>query len=75
MSDKIMKIELVFEDWKVDGKSVYNTELGVNLSMGQFHSGTTFSGTIYLDEDDEKELSEAIKNGYSPIFRIYLDER
>ena len=67
-----MKIKLVFDDWKEKGKSIYNTEKGIELSMGQFHSGTTFNGDITLDEEDEKELRRAIFNGYRPSFKAYI---
>ena len=41
-----MKIKLVFLDWEKDGKSIYNTPEGVELSFGQFHSGTMFDAEI-----------------------------
>ena len=65
-----MKIKLVFCDWRKCGKSIYNTEEGVFLSLGQFHSGTTFDGKIFLSSEDEKELRGSIKEGYEPIFTI-----
>lgn len=68
-----MKIKLVFSDWQLRGKSVYNTEKGIQLSLGQFHSGTTFNGEIILDEDDEEELKQALKDGYEPVFCVYSE--
>lgn len=67
-----MKIELVFLDWQKGGKSVYNTKKGVELSTGQFHSGTTFDGSIALDQEDAKELAGALKEGYHPCFWVTL---
>jgi hypothetical protein len=32
-----MKIELIFDDWKKNDKSVYFTQKGVELSRGDFH--------------------------------------
>ena len=52
--------------------SVYNTDEGIELSMGQFHSGSTFDGEIKLSKVDEYELERAIKQGYGPVFSIDL---
>lgn len=65
-----MKIELVFDDWQQKGKSVYNTPEGVELSMGDFHGGTTFTGEIHLSPELEQELTEAINKGYQPVFWV-----
>ena len=65
-----MKIDLVFDDWRKKGKSVYLTEAGVELSMGLFHGGTTFNGSIYLDEGDAQELQRALDDGYQAVFWI-----
>lgn len=71
-----MKIKLIFTDWRKWDKdkrcSIYNTEIGCELSMGEFHGGTTFDGEICLTPENEKELTEAIKQGYKPIFCIDL---
>ena len=65
-----MKIKLVFYDWIDEhGESIYQKS---NLTLGQFHSGTTFMGEIELDEEDAKELEEAIIKGNSPIFEVVL---
>jgi hypothetical protein len=66
-----MPVRLVFGDWLgKDHRSVYSTEEGVRLSMGQFHSGTTFEGTVRLDPDDRTELEEALASGYTPVFHL-----
>ena len=65
-----MKIKLVFEDWQKDGKSVYQTPEGIYLSLGNFHSGTTFDADIDLDAGDEKELQRAIDAGFVPVFVV-----
>ena len=67
-----MKIKLIFTDWLSNGKSIYNTEKGVDLSMGQFHSGTTFDAEIDLDQDDVDDLEECIRSGYTPVFEVAL---
>ena len=65
-----MKIKLTFDDWKNQGKSIYNTEKGIELSSGDFHSGTTFNGTIELDQEQYEELKQALKDGYNPTFWV-----
>ena len=69
-----MKIKLVFSGWTKKGADIYSTEKGVELSMGDFHSGTTFRGEIELDEFQEEELKEALGDGCNPEFILY-DEK
>ena len=71
-----MKVKLVFEDWKdkATGKSIYATLEGIRLSLGDFHSGSTFTGEIYLALETEEEFRRFIQSGVVPIFRIYLSE-
>jgi hypothetical protein len=69
-----MKVKLVFLHWQQKGRSIYNTERGNDLSMGDFHSGTTFEGEIELDEEQEVELFKAIQAGFQPCFWIAKDE-
>ena len=63
-----MKIKLIFNTWE---------ENYPELSEGNFHSGTTFDGAIYLNNEDAAELTAAIKQGYTPVFSVILadDER
>ena len=68
-----MKINLVFDHWSQDGISL--NDRGFNddevwLFMGSFHGGTTFHGTIDLDDEDAEELMEAMRKGYRPTFWI-----
>ena len=65
-------IKLVLSNWLgQDGKSVYSTKIGIEeLAAGDLHSGSTFNGEIELDEDDAERLSNALKQGYSPVFWI-----
>lgn len=58
-----MKIKLVFHDWIGNGS--YS-----ELSLGDFHSGSTFDAEIKLTEDQEKEITEAIKNKSYPVFWV-----
>ena len=66
-----MKISLVFDTWTKGGKSILYTEESIQLSMGQFHGGTTFNGTIDLDKEDAEELIEAFEKGFRPTFTVY----
>ena len=64
-----MKVSLVFYDWieEETGESVYCTERGVELSLGDFHSGTMFTAEIEL-EDYQGEFEAAAENGIVPVF-------
>lgn len=68
-----MKCRLVLDDWRKVGEndSIYSTRLGIELSMGELHSGTTWEGEISLPPEIEKEIIEAMKehNAY-PVFRV-----
>ena len=65
---KRMNIKLIFDDWKKNFVSIYDTEKGMELSSGVFHSGTTFDATIILNEENERQLRDALANGYKPYF-------
>lgn len=66
-----MKIELVFDDWRdAKYKSIYRTTEGVELSLSDFHSGTTFEAEIVLDEESEQILRQALANKFHPVFYI-----
>lgn len=72
----MIKVQLVFQDWQdSDGDSVYNTEDGVDLSMGDLHSGTVFEAAIKLDDDDLCRLSEAFEKGYRPVFYLHVQKK
>ena len=68
-----MKIKLIFEDWKNQGKSIYSTEAGIHLSMGDFHSGTIFYGQINLDAEQHDELKRALRDGFTPSFVVDIE--
>ena len=68
-----MKVKMVFLDWKLKGKSIYSTEVGNELSKGDFHSGTTFEGEIFLGLQKSEELKNAILQGFQPCFWLILD--
>ncbi len=63
-----VQVALVFDDWREQGRSIYLSEKGIELSMGDFHYGTTFDGTIHLDEENAQQLEKALREGYQPVF-------
>lgn len=65
-----MKIKLVFDDWRKEGKSIYKTFQGASLSCHDFHPGSTFEGEIKLDKENEEELRDSLKKGYQPVFWV-----
>lgn len=68
-----MKIKLVFDDWhNSKGQSIYSHEDGIDLILGDFHSGTVFDGEIDLTKGDAQWLQKQIEAGKYPIFRISL---
>lgn len=69
-----VKVKLAFLDWREKGKSVYATDRGVELSMGDFHSGSTFPGTIELDQEQAEELTEAMRSGLQPCFWMAVEK-
>ena len=74
MPDKLLPIQLVFDHWKGNKGQKLESNKEIELSMGQFHSGTVFKGTIkFLDGEDKAELFKALKDGYQPTFWIVLD--
>ena len=66
-----MKAYLVFADWRIKGCSIYQTVLGVALSTGALHSGTTWEVEIDLPEAIAEELRRAYEDhGASAVFRV-----
>lgn len=69
-----MRVALIFEDWQdPNGVSIYSTEEGVELSMGDLHSGSTFYAELEVDEDTAEELHRANASGCKAIFRVVPD--
>jgi hypothetical protein len=68
-----MKCRLVMEDWRQVGnaESIYSTPLGVSLSMGDMHSGTTFEAVVELSPDIATEIETAWReHGAYPVLRL-----
>jgi len=76
---KKRRICLVFDDWRQVGNpnSIYNSELGIQLSSGDLHSGTMLEAEIsFSDEQIEKEIIEACEgHGAYPVFSLFLQAR
>ena len=69
-----MKCKLIFHDWRnARGESMYQTEQGVQSSMGDFHGGSTFDAEIVLTPDQEDDLTTSLKHGAIPIFRLVVE--
>lgn len=67
----LIPVKLIFMDWQKDGKSVYGNKVGSELSMGNFHFGSTFAGGIVVETaDQEQELRQALADGYEPVFAV-----
>ena len=61
----------VVDDWLRRGKSIYNTEEGVERSMGDLHSGTSFRVDIVgLPDDIQKELQDAARTAAYAVFML-----
>ena len=70
-----MDVEMVFDDWKDEtGESIYNTPEGVELSLGDFHSGSAFPARIYLTPDQARDLRAAVKRGAQPVFWLMVED-
>lgn len=69
-----MKIKLALVDWKKMGEvnSIYNTQLGVELSSGDLHSGTVFEAEVsFVDNDILKQIEKNFKiHGAYPVFSL-----
>jgi hypothetical protein len=69
-----MIVKLIFDDWRQDGNpdSIYQTELGAELSSGDLHSGTVFTATV---EFDDAQANADIRAAWEqhrayPVFRL-----
>lgn len=67
-----MKAKLIFEDWVRDGKSIYFTKEGVELTMGDLHAGSTFRVNISFEDKEvvEEILNAKKKYNANPVFRL-----
>lgn len=64
-----MRVKLVFDDWRdANNRSIYQTPTGIELSLGDFHSGTMFDAEILLSTEVAEELQAALSAGHTPHF-------
>jgi len=76
-----MKVSMVFDDWRQNGRkwqpkgSIYATELGIALSMGDLHSGSTFDAEVtFKDADIGREIEAAYAEHFAfPVFEMVPD--
>lgn len=67
-----VKIKLVFDDWQdKQCKSVYSSKY--ELSLGNFHSGSTWDGEIEIDEYDLIDIRKSISEGHRAMFEMLLE--
>jgi len=77
MKKKTIPVKLVFIDWNQIGncKSIYNTELGVELSMRDLHSGTIFESELTIDEYVANEIENAMDTHEAyPLFSVIYNK-
>ena len=70
-----MKIKLVFHDvintlYKKAFESEYRSEIGLELTSGDFHSGSTFRAEIELTSEQQEQLENFFKEGLNPVFYV-----
>jgi hypothetical protein len=68
-----MICSLILDDWRQlkNPDSIYNTDLGLHLTAGDLHSGSTFEATIALPPDIEAEIATAWNDHTAyPVFRV-----
>jgi len=65
-----MKIKLIFLEWKRRELYPVSGSEMQGLEAGDFHGGSTFNGTIALDEEQETELRHSMANGHTPTFWV-----
>lgn len=75
MAKKSIPVKLVFDDWFSNNKSIYNSELGVKLSMGDLHSGTTFECELIIEGDVGNEMVNAMEDHQAfPSFLVLYNK-
>jgi hypothetical protein len=73
---KVLDVKFSFETWMKDGKSIYGTpeDLRIGLSLGAFHSGTVFQGTIKVPASEVTMLQEALNSMATPVMAVFKIE-
>ena len=63
-----MKIKLVFFGWRNRRLEKVSGSERMLLETGEFHPGSSFEGTIEVDEGGKEEMVTAWKEGFSQVF-------
>ncbi len=71
---KERKVRWVFVSWQKHGKSVYDSEEGEQLFVGDLRRGVEFTGSIELDDEEVQRIQEASKKGIRPVFDLFIFE-
>lgn len=71
---KERKVRWVFVSWQKHGKSVYDSDEGQQLFVGDLRRGIEFVGTIELDDEEVQRIQEAAKKGIRPVFDLLIFE-
>ena len=67
-----MNCLMVFNDWQRRGRSIYGTDLGLELSAGDLHSGTTWRVAVDLPADIAAEIERAYReHNVCPVFCVF----
>lgn len=66
------KVKLAFKNWSRQGENLEGTEEDIELTKGDFHSGTVFEA--FLDIKGEALLKKAIESKAYPVFELFKVE-
>lgn len=69
----VIPISLVFDDLRRLGESIPTEEYNVHTA-GNLHSGSTFPGTIVLDEEDAEFFDQMLVSGLQVVFWTSTDQ-
>lgn len=70
-----MRCRLVFQDWQRRGESIYATPEGIQLSEGDFHTGTVFTADVHFDDpvaEGDVRRADARFRAH-PVFLVLLE--
>ncbi len=69
-------VTFAFDSWvNSKGGEMDGSLDGDYLSEGPFHSGTVFKGTLWLLDEENRELLGNMKDGFHPRFVVFSDDR
>ena len=68
-----MKVTLICEDWRKNGKSVYANKKSV-FARCMAVNGERFPASIHIPKESENDFRDLIEEGYQPIFRLTIEQ-